>query len=104
MSRYGIDISAHRSRAVTQELLDGFRLILTMEQGHKEGLQVEFCSVANRIHMLSEMVDLQVPILDPMGGVPDLYDAAVEQISRWLERGFERIVWYAEAGNVNITL
>jgi len=73
MSQYvlrqrGIDISAHRSRMVSRDLLLSFNLILVMEQGHKEALRVEFPQIVRRVHMISEMINLRRNIADPMGG------------------------------------
>ena len=42
MNAKGIDISNHSARSVDQEILQSFDLILTMENGHKESLQMEF--------------------------------------------------------------
>ena len=46
MSQRGLDIRDHRSRTVTAEMLESSDLILTMETGHKEALQVEFPSLS----------------------------------------------------------
>src|SRR5438105_3004745 len=48
MRELNIDLSQHRSRCVTRDLLAGFDLILVMEHGHKEALCVEFPAVADR--------------------------------------------------------
>ena len=52
----GIDLSAHRSRVVDPNMLSQMRLILVMEKGHKEALQVEFPRYASKVFLLSEMV------------------------------------------------
>lgn len=53
----GIDLKAHRSRRVSNELLEGFDLILVMEQSHREALQIEFPHLQEKIHLLSEVAD-----------------------------------------------
>ena len=55
MRSMDIDISNHRARRVDNELLRSFDLILTMENGHKEALSMEFPAHAGRVFMLSEM-------------------------------------------------
>src|SRR5450759_2792857 len=49
MAARGLSLDAHRSRMVSQDLLTPFKLILTMEEGHKESLQVEFPQIQNRV-------------------------------------------------------
>ena len=55
--KYGADIKKHRSKQLDEELLDRFDLILGMEMGHKEALQVEFPGLRGRIYSFSEAVD-----------------------------------------------
>lgn len=55
--KYGADIEKHRSKRLDEELLVRFDLILGMEMGHKEALQVEFPGLRGRIYSFSEAVD-----------------------------------------------
>jgi protein-tyrosine-phosphatase len=55
--KYGADIEKHRSKQLDEELLVRFDLILGMEMGHKEALQVEFPGLRGRIYSFSEAVD-----------------------------------------------
>ena len=87
----GIDIREHRSAQVTEELLNQYNLILTMERGHKEGLRIEFPAKAGRIYLLSEMVGQIFDIPDPVGGPPAEYEATLRDIDQLLTKGFERI-------------
>lgn len=92
MEEYGLDLREHRSRTVTRELLEDFDLILTMEQGHKEALRVEFPSVADRVFLLSEMHGAATAVEDPYGGSLETYQKTAKQIDRFLELGMARIV------------
>lgn len=98
MARRGVDISGHRSREVSADLLSHFQLILTMEAGQKEALRFEFPQMAERVFMLSEMSGVQVAVRDPMGESASVYEAAADQIDRLLERGMERLVFLASGG------
>ena len=91
MKDRGLDISEHRSRLVTSELMEPFNLILTMEPGQKEALKVEFPKYARRIFMLSEMAGEQDPIRDPTGGSIADYISVADTIDRKLARGLPRI-------------
>src|ERR1035437_10345154 len=91
MQRRGLDISQHRSRPITAQLIEGFQLILTMETGHKEGLQVEFPGFASRVYLLSEMNGEFVTIRDPYGSSLQDYEAIANEIDRRLVNGMDRI-------------
>lgn len=82
----GIDLSQHRSRVVDPNMLNQSRLVLVMEKGHKEALQVEFPRYAHKVFLLSEMVGEDFEIKDPIGrSTADFEKTAVE-----LEGIFER--------------
>lgn len=87
----GQDISDHHSRIVTLKILWAFNLILVMERGHKEALRVEFPQVAGRVYLLSEMIDKNYEIDDPVGGSLDDYRSTARLIERILDEGFETI-------------
>ena len=91
MLQHGLDISSHRARTVTAEMLNDYDLILTMEPGQKEALQVEFASVAKRVFLLSEMEGSLTPISDPYGGPPEGYQKTAEKLDQMLANGMQRI-------------
>jgi len=91
LSMRGIDISLHRSRQITAEIMQDFTLILTMTRGHKEALQVEFPSIADRVYLLSEMIDAVFDIDDPIGGPLDEYLATASELEGIMKEGFVRI-------------
>lgn len=96
MAEYGLDITGHRSRVVTREMLEEFDLILTMEPGHKEGMGVEFPEAAQRIFLLSEMEGAAMPVADPYGGTLEDYQKAAGIIDEILANGMERILAYVD--------
>jgi protein-tyrosine-phosphatase len=95
LARRGIDISDHKSRSVTGELLNQFNLILTMEEGHKEALSVEFPMIAPRVYLLSDMVGEQYNIQDPIGGPIEQFEMTAQEFERILNSGFQRIIQLA---------
>jgi protein-tyrosine-phosphatase len=88
----GIDISDHRSRGVNRQLLDSFDLILTMEEGQKEALRVEFPEFATKIFLLSEVADAKVNIDDPIGLSLVDFEETAKQLELYLEKGFTKII------------
>ncbi len=100
MRARGLDISAHRSREVSADLLRQFDLILTMEEGHKEALRFEFPDVADRVFLLSEMADKAFEIEDPVGKPLEEYRRTADEIHALLKAGLDRICERVNAGNV----
>lgn len=92
----GINLGNHRSRSVNLELLRSFNLILTMEQGHKEALQIEFPDIADRVFLLSEMTGKIYDIQDPIGGSMADFQQAASEFDQIFTQGFEKINQLAE--------
>lgn len=91
MAQRGLDLTSHRSRMVSAEILAEFDLILTMESGQKEALCIEFPQIARQVFMLSEMVGSLVSISDPFDRSVDGVRDIVLEIEDWLTRGKNRI-------------
>jgi len=92
MSHRGLDTSNHRSQAITHGLLEKFDLVLTMESGHKEALQLEFPDFSDKIFMLSEMTGMKVNIDDPIGGSFDDYLETADEIENWIRLGLPQML------------
>ncbi len=92
MAELGLDTSNHISQAVSVELLERFKLILTMESGHKEALQIEFPQFAERVFMLSEMSGEKKNIEDPIGGSYEEYQRTAKEIDSWILKGLPEIL------------
>ena len=96
LQEMGLDVSDHYSRTVTSEMLSSFNLILTMERGHKEALRTEFPEVAQRVFMLSEMINAMYDIQDPVGGSIAGFRETLNEIENILARGSELITRLAK--------
>ena len=92
----GIDLSAHRSRVVDPNMLSQMRLVLVMEKGHKEALQVEFPRYAGKVFLLSEMVGGNFEIKDPIGRSTADFEKTAQELEDILERGLETIAQLSE--------
>ncbi len=91
MRNKGIDLSAHQSRPVAMEILEKFNLILTMENGQKEGLKVAFPDIAKRVYLISEMVDHSHSIRDPYGRSLADFKSTAKELQKIIDGGFDRI-------------
>lgn len=87
----GIDLSTYLSCPVTEELVGGFNLILTMERGQKEALKVAFPKYAGRVYLLSEMIGLVFDIVDPVGHPLDDFRETAREIDDILTQGLDMI-------------
>jgi protein arginine phosphatase len=87
LARRGGDLSGHRSRGVSRELLDGFDVIYTAEAAHAAILRRLAPRAADRIFPLSpDGRDLP----DPIGGTAKDFSEAAGRIEKALESVIER--------------
>jgi protein-tyrosine-phosphatase len=89
---WGLDIKAHRSRQVDDIILSQSNLILVMEAGQKEALQVEFPKEREKIFLLSEVAEgLPNDIPDPLGPNGATHQEVAMELYELISRGFENI-------------
>jgi len=91
LAEHGLDLRQHRSRGITRDLMHTFNVILTMERGHKEALQVEFPERAARVFLLTEMIGQIYDIQDPIGGSMADFRDTFDEVQFILKNGFDRI-------------
>lgn len=90
--RWGLNLSAHRSQAVSWALLRRCDLVLTMEAGQKEALCVEFMPIADRVFLLSEMAGPPFDVSDPAGRSLQTLEDTFVLIDDLLTRGLNEII------------
>jgi len=95
--RWGLDLGQHRSRPVSWGILRRFNLILVMEQGQKEALQVEFPQISERMALLSEMCGPPFDVRDPIGRSLRTLEDSFTLIDDLLTRGLDEIIRRAAA-------
>jgi protein-tyrosine phosphatase len=87
----GLDIQEHRSQVITAEMLHLADVVLVMESGQKEALQVEFPDERKKIFLLSEAskgISFDIP--DPVSG-PAIGIQVVPEICDLIRTGFDQI-------------
>ncbi len=92
MIERGIDISRHRSRELTGEMVEEAALILTMTRNHAEAIRAEFPTYADRVHTLYEMAGAEGDVEDPIGGTRADYQRAAREIEKLIEDGYPEIM------------
>ena len=87
----GLDIQDHRSQVITGEILQLADVVLVMESGQKEALQVEFPDERKKIFLLSEAskgISFDIP--DPVAGLA-LGTQVAPEICELIRTGFDQI-------------
>ena len=82
--RMGLDLSAHESQPLTDQLVRHADLILAMTPSHRQAILAEWPDAAERVHLLCRN-GADVP--DPIGGPPEMYRRCAAQlkaeVSEW---------------------
>ena len=74
LKKVGLDLSDHRSRPLTSQLLEVSDLVLTMTSGHKDIIQSTNPELELPIHRFREwVVEGSKEVPDPFGGPLDIY-------------------------------
>lgn len=88
----GLDLSAHRARAVTRDLVRDADLILAMSAHHRG--RIEALGGGEKVHLLTEYAavpGLQGDVPDPFGNELDSYRQALEQLETLVRAASERV-------------
>jgi len=85
----GIDVSAHRSQALTKDLVGRSDLVLVMEKIHEQRIKELYPQAKNRIFLLKEFACMNTAdfdIQDPIGRSRDFYANTFSIIKEAVER------------------
>lgn len=96
MAERGIDLTGHRSRRLTRQMVEEADLILGMAPNHVEAMQQAFPEARDRIYLLAAMAGESHGIADPYGLTPGAYRATAAELERLIRAGYERIVALVE--------
>ena len=79
----GIDLKPHRSRMLTQELVDEASVIVVMTEGHRQICLERFPDAAEKVHVLKsfDAEALDVDVMDPIGYSKMVYRAVRDEIA-----------------------
>jgi protein-tyrosine-phosphatase len=96
MSNNGFDITGHRARMIEEKHLQEADLILCMEEGHVEALQMEFPAQAPKVHLITELVGRPYGVSDPYGGPMQAYENMYAELVEIVDGGLKRLITLAE--------
>jgi protein-tyrosine-phosphatase len=96
----GLDLSAHRARLVTRELVEAADLVLTMARHHRA--RVDELGGEGRVFVLGEYAGREgdeAEVSDPFGGDLEVYRDTCAELEALIEAAVERIVKELASGN-----
>src|SRR5439155_11684105 len=97
----GLDLSAHRARLLTRELVEDADLILTMARHHRA--RVDELGGESHVFVLGEYAGREgdeAEVSDPFGGNLEVYRDTCAELEALLDTAVERIVKeFASGGN-----
>jgi len=94
---FGVNIESHSTRALDRAMLEHADLVLVMEAGHKESIQVEFPFTRNKVHLLSQVVEgVAYDIPDPASARAEARQI-IRELVDMVRNGAGRIYQLAES-------
>ena len=84
MNERGLNLSAHLSKPVTNELLNDHDIVLVMERRHQETLKNQYPQFADRVFLMGEMAGINNEVDDPIGKPLERYRETAENIQYYL--------------------
>jgi protein-tyrosine-phosphatase len=87
-----LDLTEHRARQLTPELVDQADLILVMGPHHLE--RVEALGGTGKAYLLTDYSarsNIGRPVTDPFGGDLDVYRATVDELESEIQRAVDRL-------------
>ena len=84
----GLDLSGHRSRPVTREILDEADLVFVMSPSQRAALEA-LGAAKDQVHVVSEWPEPgepELPVFDPFGASSEAYEEAWRRLRRHARR------------------
>ncbi len=92
MAERGLDISDHRAKQLTADLVDRADLIIVMEERHRRSIFVTWPRAMVKTLLLSELSGGHAGIDDPYGGAQWEYDETAGIIEDYVAKGMPELL------------
>ncbi len=92
MKEHGIDMSAHRSRMLTMDMISEADLIVTMTDSHRMHIGSMQPSALKKTRNLLEFAKKNGNISDPFGGSEKVYGDCFEEMKEALDNLFFEVI------------
>lgn len=94
--KFGANIEGRLTQLISADLLSRFDIVIVMEKGHKEALDLEFPSSSGKTHLLSRLADeLDYDVMDPMQSRQDV-NILASDLFNMVERAYPAICRLAQ--------
>jgi protein-tyrosine-phosphatase len=91
-SHLHLDLSAHKSRRISRELLASYDLVLVMESNQREALLVEFPEIRDRLFLLADVtVGQAYNIPDPHAQPGDTLQDVATELQDLIDKGYKNV-------------
>jgi protein-tyrosine-phosphatase len=87
----GISLTAHRSRPLTQEMLDEADVVLVMEESHRRSIFYLAPAHLRKVLLLTELVGGHDDVEDPYGGPIEGYVNTAGQLEGLIDAGLPHL-------------
>ena len=91
MRKLGIDISNHKSTALTRALLDSAEIIVTMTESHRTHVGSLSPKALAKTRVMGELSRDKKDVSDPFGGDADIYDNCIQSMIPSLNALYEEL-------------
>jgi protein-tyrosine-phosphatase len=93
LKKVGIDLSNHRSQALTQQMLNDALAVLCMTESHRAMIQVQADPVPSNLFLFREFLSGEIDreIGDPYGGPLKIYEMARDEMVEAIPALVEKI-------------
>ena len=89
MLQKGIDMSSHRARQISQDILFGSDLILTMSTDQQKEVEVNYPGTCGRVHRLGKWGGYDVP--DPYQRPKLVFEQALAMIDQGVDEWYRKL-------------
>lgn len=96
----GLDLSGHRARLLTREVVEQADVILTMARHHRA--RVDELGGSGRVFVLGEYIGrapAEAEVSDPFGGDLEIYRETFEELDRLVTAVADRLATEAQGGH-----
>lgn len=101
MTAFGLDISAHRARSLSAELVEAATLLLAIDSGTARVVRAQYPEVAARVVTIGALAGRQRDIPDPFRMQLGAWLGYVREIETLLRAGLERLIRMAQGESLD---
>lgn len=91
MGEKGMDVSSHRAKLLSYEMLRDSDLVLAMTRGHRSSILSVYPEFEGKVFTLSQYIGEETDVVDPFGGSLETYKACALQLDNLIGEIFKKL-------------